>query len=107
MASESNTLYRPTGPEELARAKASGFTRWPARLPEQPSVYPATNARYAIAIARDRNAPTSGAGHATWLEVRRAFMHQCEVHQVGTGHLAQIAGKIDVNHEFHQLGEQP
>ncbi|ALV08934.1 hypothetical protein DES44_4817 [Roseateles depolymerans] len=29
------TLYRPTGPEELALVEASGNRRWPPRLPDQ------------------------------------------------------------------------
>lgn len=123
MASESDTvtLYRPTGPQELALVKASGFTRWPARLPEQPIFYPVTNAAYAIEIARDWNVPANGVGYVTRFEAQRAFMQQYDVHQVGARHHTewwtpaqdldalndQIAGKIDVILEFHQLGEQP
>ncbi|MCE4536334.1 hypothetical protein LXT12_03575 [Pelomonas sp. P7] len=46
-------MYRPTGPEELALVQASGFKRWPPRLPDQPIFYPVTNEEYAIQIARD------------------------------------------------------
>jgi hypothetical protein len=68
------TLYRPTGPHELALVEASGFKRWPPRLPEQPIFYPVTNEQYAIEIARDWNVPASGQGFVTRFEVLRSFM---------------------------------
>ena len=35
------TLYRPVGPEELALLRATGFSRWPPRLPRRsPCVWP-------------------------------------------------------------------
>ncbi|BCL34253.1 hypothetical protein [Nostoc sp. MS1] len=37
------TLYRPTGPKELALVEQSGYTKWPPRLAEQPIFYPVTN----------------------------------------------------------------
>jgi hypothetical protein len=77
------TLYRPTGPNELALVEASGWRRWPPRLPEQPIFYPVTNEDYAIEIARDWNAPHSGSGFVTRFEVRAAFMANYEKHVVG------------------------
>ena len=47
------TLYRPTGSDELALIRESGFTAFPPRLPEQPIFYPVTNEEYATKIARD------------------------------------------------------
>ncbi|MFT6178625.1 MAG: nicotinamidase/pyrazinamidase [Akkermansiaceae bacterium] len=41
------TLYRPTGPHELAKLEASNFTAWPVRLPDQPIFYPVMNQAYA------------------------------------------------------------
>ena len=41
------TLYHPVGPQELALIEASGFRRFPPRLPEQPIFYPVTNEKYA------------------------------------------------------------
>ncbi|GAA3979361.1 hypothetical protein GCM10022384_31080 [Streptomyces marokkonensis] len=67
------TLWRPTGPEELALVKASGWTAWPPRLPEQPIFYPVLNEDYAVRIARDWNVPASGSGHVTRIEVVREF----------------------------------
>lgn len=83
MAMETVTLWRPTGPEELALVAASGWTRWPPRLPEQPIFYPVLNEDYAVAIARDWNDPASGSGFVTRFEVRKEFLDRYEVHQVG------------------------
>ncbi len=55
--SDTVTVYRPTGPEELDLVAKSEFRRWPPRLPEQPIFYPVTNEQYAIEIARDWNVP--------------------------------------------------
>lgn len=40
---ETTTLYRPTGPHELALVKASGYRKWPPRLQDQPIFYPVTH----------------------------------------------------------------
>ena len=80
------TLYRPTGPQELALVAASDWRRWPPRLPEQPIFYPVTNEAYAVEIARDWNVPASGIGHVTRFEVDAAFMARYETHVVGAAH---------------------
>lgn len=49
------TLWRPTGPKELALVEASGWRAWPPRLPDQPIFYPVLNEDYATKIARDWN----------------------------------------------------
>ena len=49
------TLYRPVGTTELDLIKASGWTAFPPRLPEQPIFYPVTNEGYARQIALDWN----------------------------------------------------
>jgi hypothetical protein len=108
------TLFRPTGPEELALVAASGFRRWPPRLPEQPIFYPVTNERYAIEIARDWNVPASGQGFVTRFDVSAAFMERYPPHRVGAAHHTewwipaeelealndQIVGLIEVIHRF-------
>lgn len=83
MKEETVTLFRPTGPKELALVKESGFTRWPPRLPEQPIFYPVTNERYATEIARDWNVKASGSGFVTRFEVRKAFMDKYAIQTVG------------------------
>jgi hypothetical protein len=59
------TLWRPTGPKELELVAASGYRRWPPRLPGQPIFYPVLNEEYARKIARDWNVRHSGVGYVT------------------------------------------
>jgi hypothetical protein len=112
---ETVTLWRPTGPEELALVKASGWTSWPPRLPDQPIFYPVLNEEYATQIARDWNVPASGAGYVTRFQVRREFLDRYDVHQVGGRTIleywipaddlqelnANIVGHIEEVAEFH------
>jgi hypothetical protein len=109
------TLFRPTGPAELALVKASGFKRWPPRLPDQPIFYPVTNERYAIQIARDWNVKASGSGFVTRFHVRADFMRRYAVEKVGSSEHTEwwvpaedlealndnIVGQIEVIGEFY------
>ena len=103
----------------MALVEASGWTRWPARLPDQPIFYPVLNEDYAIKIARDWNVPASGAGFVTRFEVRRDFLDRYDV-QVAGGRAHQeywipaedldafngaIVGLIEVTARFPE--EQP
>lgn len=111
---ETVTLYRPTGPQELALVRDSGFTQWPPRLPGQPIFYPVTNAQYAIEIASGWNVKESGYGCVTRFQVRKAFMDRYPIQQVGSSHHtewwipaedlqelnANIVGLIEVIHEY-------
>lgn len=63
------TLWRPNGLVELDLVAASGWRRWPPRLPDQPTFYPVCNRDYAVRIARDWNAPRDGSGYVTRFEV--------------------------------------
>lgn len=113
--SDTVTLYRPTGPEELDLVAKSEFRCWPPRLPEQPIFYPVTNEQYAIEIARDWNVLHSGCGFVTRFEVRAAFMARYETHVVGAARHTEwwipaeeldalndnIVGHIEVIHEFY------
>jgi hypothetical protein len=40
---ETITLFRPVGKKELELIAASGFRKFPPRLPEQPIFYPVTS----------------------------------------------------------------
>jgi hypothetical protein len=116
---ETITLFRPTGPKELALVRNSGFRRWPPRLPEQPIFYPVTSEEYAAQIARDWNAPASGIGYVTRFRVRREFINRYPMHTVGASiHTewwipaedlnelnANIVGVIEVIAEFHKPSE--
>ncbi|MFD3746088.1 ADP-ribosylation/crystallin J1 [Nocardia sp. NPDC058633] len=77
------TLWRPTGPEELALVAESGWRTWPPRLPDQPIFYPVLNEAYAILIARDWNVPASGAGYVTRFEVDTTYLDRYDVQQAG------------------------
>jgi hypothetical protein len=80
---ETQVLYRPVGPEELALIEASGWRRFPPRLPDQPIFYPVLNEAYATQIARDWNVPASGAGFVTRFRMRSEFLARYEPKQVG------------------------
>jgi hypothetical protein len=86
MHDETTTLFRPVGPRELELLRASGWKRWPPRLPEQPIFYPVTNEEYAREIASKWNVPESGAGYVTRFRVRTSFMKRFEVQRVGAAH---------------------
>ncbi|MBO9521744.1 MAG: hypothetical protein J7518_09420 [Nocardioidaceae bacterium] len=112
---ETVTLWRPTGPEELALVEASGWRKWPARLPDQPILYPVLNEDYAIRIARDWNVKACGVGYVTRFEVEKSYLDQHEVHQVGVETIleywipaeeldafnAHIVGTIEVIAEYN------
>lgn len=80
---ETLTLWRPVGPEELALIRASGMRAFPPRLPEQPIFYPVTTEDYAIKIARDWNVKASGAGFVTRFEVRKSYLDIYSVQDAG------------------------
>jgi hypothetical protein len=80
---ETVTVWRPTGPHELALVEASGWREWPPRLPDQPIFYPVLNEEYATKIARDWNVKASGSGYVTRFKVRRDFLDRYEIQQAG------------------------
>ncbi len=83
-------LYRPVGDEELALIEASGFTRFPPRLDEQPIFYPVLSQAYAERIAREWNVPAGGAGHVTRFAVRTAFLVRYPSQAVGGDRLREL-----------------
>ena len=83
MVDETVILYRPTGPKELELVAASGYHKWPPRLPSQPIFYPVTNEAYAREIALKWNVKESGAGFVTKFQVRKSFIDKYATHQVG------------------------
>jgi hypothetical protein len=83
MKPETVTLWRPVGPEELALIEQTGMREFPPRLPEQPIFYPVLTEEYAVRIARDWNVPASGSGFVTRFRVRRDFLDEYAVQQVG------------------------
>ncbi|HYD12928.1 MAG TPA: hypothetical protein VEC11_08780 [Allosphingosinicella sp.] len=111
---ETVTLWRPVGPEELALIRESEMRAFPPRLPEQPIFYPVLSEDYAVKIARDWNVPASGEGFVTRFEVRKDFLDTYQVQEAGgRAHLeywipaeeldafnAAIVGEIEVVREF-------
>lgn len=112
---ETVTLWRPTGPEELALVAESGWRAWPPRLPDQPIFYPVLNVDYATRIARDWNVKASGAGFVTRFEVEKSFLDHYDVQQAGGRTILEywipaedlnelnrhIVGQIEVVSEYH------
>ncbi len=112
---ETGVLFRPTGSNELALIQESGYTAFPPRLFWQPIFYPVLNEDYAIQIARDWNARDGNSGYVTRFHVRKDFLNNYEVHQVGSAIYQEywipaedleefnrnIVGLIEVVAEFH------
>ena len=79
-------LYRPVGQQEFGPDRGERLSRLPARLPQQPIVYPVLNEEYASQIARDWNTtdPASGyRGYVTRFAVRRAFLAGYPIQRAG------------------------
>ena len=76
-------LYRPVGPRELELIGATGWKRFPPRVPEQPIFYPVENEAYARQIARDWNVRSSGSGFVLRFSVEALFMTKYPLQQVG------------------------
>lgn len=79
-------LYRPTGQREYELIEATGFRRFPPRLPEQPFFYPVANEAYATQIARDWNTrdPASGfTGYVLRFSVQTEFLARYPLRTAG------------------------
>ena len=84
-------LWRPVGIEELRLIEASGWKRFPPRLPEQPIFYPVLNFEYAEQIARDWNARGDAEGFVLEFDVAEPM---------ATRYPAQIAGAAQLHREL-------
>ncbi len=112
---QTTTLFRPVGPAELALVAASGWRRFPARLPTQPIFYPVCNATYAIEIASEWNAVHDGGGFVLRFDVRTDHLSRYAKQVVGSRHHEEywipaseleafndaIASGIELLHAFH------
>ncbi|MBZ9733816.1 ADP-ribosylation/crystallin J1 [Mesorhizobium sp. CA18] len=83
-ATNTVTLWRPVGPQELTLIKASGMREFPPRLPDQPIFYPVLTEAYAVQIARDWNVQASGSGFVTRFEVLKSFLDGYRVEHAGS-----------------------
>lgn len=86
MSAATTTLFRPVGPKELALIEASGFTRFPPRLPEQPIFYPVCNEPYAIEIAERWNTAQDGGGFVTRFQISTSHLSKYERQIVGASY---------------------
>lgn len=77
------TLYRPVNQKELDLIVKSNWRKFPPRLPEQPIFYPVLNEEYANQIANDWNVPAYGIGYVTRFKVKKDFLKQYQVQNVG------------------------
>jgi hypothetical protein len=81
------TLYRPVGQRELDLIAASGFRRFPPRLPHQPIFYPVLRRSYAEQIARDWNTKDAASGFVGYVlefQVEKSFLDRYQVHRAGS-----------------------
>jgi hypothetical protein len=79
-------LYRPTGLRELELVAASGWSAWPARLPDQPIFYPVLTLEYARKIAREWNAADAFSGYVgfvTRFEIQDEFAARYPIQTAG------------------------
>jgi hypothetical protein len=74
--------FRPTAQKELALVAASGYSKWPPRLPDQDIFYPVTNEAYATALTQ-WNITDFGVGYVTRFYVKKVFMDKYPIQCVG------------------------
>jgi hypothetical protein len=77
------TLFRPTGEQELALIRGSGWRAFPPRLPDQPFFYPVLNEAHATQIARDWNTKDGGRGYVLRFQVDAEFLTRYSIQTVG------------------------
>ncbi|GAA1466801.1 hypothetical protein GCM10009603_52650 [Nocardiopsis exhalans] len=99
------TLWRPTGPVELALVRDSGWRERPPRLPGRPVFYPLLNEDHAPWIARQWDLPRAGEGHVTRFRVEAGFASRYPVQQVGGSTILELwvpAGELaEFNAHIH------
>ncbi|MBR2047736.1 MAG: hypothetical protein IKC09_05360 [Oscillospiraceae bacterium] len=86
-------LYRPVGQAEYDLIRASGFTAFPPRLPEQPIFYPVLNQQYAREICEKWNRHRADAqytGYVTEFEIDDAYAARFPVQTVGASYHREL-----------------
>jgi hypothetical protein len=119
MSEPLTTLFRPVGQAEYELVAASGFSRFPPRLPGQPIFYPVLTEAYATEIARDwntRDAASGQAGYVLRFRVETEFVARYPERIAGAARHRElwvpadeleefnrhIRGPIELVSEFHQ-----
>ena len=79
------TMYRPVGKNELALIEESDFTAYPPRLPDQPIFYPVLNEGYARQIAKTWNSRLNDdkEGYVTRFKVKKSVSDKYQPEIVG------------------------
>lgn len=104
LADQVTILYRPVGQKEYELIAASGFQRFPPRLPEQPIFYPVTNESYATQIARDWNTKDDASGRIGYVlrfRVRSTHLRKYEPRVVGAAVHNEYWIPADELHRFN------
>lgn len=123
--SDTITLFRPVGQQELDLIREAQWRAFPPRLIGQPIFYPVLTEDYASRIAKEWNTkdPHSGfVGYVLKFEVKAQFLRRYDVQEAGGRDLleywipaeelpafnANIVGPIRVIREFRpNSGESP
>lgn len=81
--SSSMPLYRPVGPKEMELIIQSGYSEFPARLPEQDFFYPVCNFEYARQISK-WNIDKYGKSYILKFNVKLSFLNNYQTKIVGS-----------------------
>ena len=96
-------LYRPVGTKELELIKQSEYTKYPARLPEQPIFYPVLNEKYATEIAVwNAKYNDDHKGYATKFEIDDEYFQHFDIHTVGASYQQEIWVLAQAMEKMHQ-----
>ena len=98
------TLWRPVGQAELDLIEASGWKRFPPRLPGQPIFYPVLNEEYATRIARDWNTKDPASGHVGYVlrfAVDARYVARFEPQRVGGAGIDELWVPAEQLEEFN------
>ena len=101
---DATKLFRPVEQKELNLIAASGFRRFPPRLPEQPIFYPVLNREYAEQIARDWNTKDERSefvGYVLEFDVESRFLSRFETRKVGGKHHLEYWVPADELEDFN------
>jgi hypothetical protein len=110
-------LFRPVGEKEYSLIEASGFNKFPPRLPEQPIFYPVLNEKYAVEIASKWNTKDAFSGYVGYVLkfiISDEYIPSFAVQTAGASYHQEywipaeqldefnenIIGKIEVLHKF-------
>ena len=102
---KTTTLFRPVGQKEVDLIEASGFRRFPPRLPEQPVFYPVLTREYAEQIAREWNTRDQRSGFVGYVlefEVDSFYLDQFEVQKAGSSQHLEYWNAAEELDNFNQ-----